>query len=405
MKTDIIDRPAYLNRIVSLLDKGMMIILTGQRRVGKSCMLQCVRKHIEHNCPDAHIVYVNKEYAEFESIRDWRDLYRHATANMPDGGRNYLLVDELQDIEDFERALRSLQAEGLCQIIATGSNAKMLSSELATLLSGRFIEVPIYSLSYTEFLLFHEKEDSDLSMMLYLKYGGLPGLSRIGIDDETSVKEYLQNIYNTIILRDIISRENIRNITFLENLVSFLSDNVGRLISVSGISGYMKSQRQDVSAAAVSNYLRFLANAYIICGVRRYDIHGKRLFELIGKYYFEDLGLRNLLCGFNVRGSIERLIENAVWQNLISRGYDVSIGVLRAGEIDFVATRGSERKYIQATYLLGSEETIEREFGNLRRINDNYEKIVVSLDPVSGELTEYPGIKHVHLRDFLSQKD
>lgn len=403
MSTTIIERSTYMNRITSLLDKGMIIILTGQRRVGKSCMLQSVRQYIERTYPDAHIVYVNKEYASFENIRDWKDLYQYAMENMPRGGRNYLLVDEVQNIASFEKALRSLQAENLCQTIATGSNAKMLSSELATLLSGRFIEIPIYGLSYMEFLTFHKKENTDLSMMLYLKYGGLPGLSKIGLDDELLVTDYLQNIYNTIVLRDIITRENIRNISFLENLISFISDNVGRIISINSISGYMKSQRQEVSMTVISNYLRFLTNAYIVRGVKRYDIHGKKLFELIGKYYFEDLGLRNLLCGFNIRGSIERVIENAVWLNLTAQGYKVTVGVLRAGEIDFIAIKGAEKKYIQATYLLGSQETIKREFGNLKRINDNYEKIVVSLDPVSGELLEFPGIKHIHLREFLTQ--
>jgi len=332
-------------------------------------------------------------------------LYKYATDNLPKGQRGYLLIDEVQDIEGFEKALRSLQAEERCQIVVTGSNAKMLSSELTTLLSGRYVEIPIHSLCYKEFLCFHGLEDSDQSMSRYLTYGGLPGLKRIGIESPEIVNDYLQSVYDTIMLRDIVAREQIRNIPFLENLIAFIADNVGRLVSVNSISNYMKSQKQDVSASVISNYIRFMANAHIISGVNRYDIHGRRLFELIGKYYFEDLGLRNLLCGFNIRGSIERVVENAVWLHLVSHGYKVTVGVLRSGEIDFVAVKGARTVYIQATYLLASDETIAREFGNLKKIKDNHPKIVVSLDPIGGELPEYPGIQHLNLRQFLLKEE
>jgi len=402
---EIIERPLYTPHITSLLDKGMMLVLTGQRRVGKSCMLKSIKQYLEENRTGANIVLINKEFAEFDFIHNHQDLYKYATDNLPKGQRGYLLIDEVQDIEGFEKALRSLQAEERCQIVVTGSNAKMLSSELTTLLSGRYVEIPIHSLCYKEFLCFHGLEDSDQSMSRYLTYGGLPGLKRIGIESPEIVNDYLQSVYDTIMLRDIVAREQIRNIPFLENLIAFIADNVGRLVSVNSISNYMKSQKQDVSASVISNYIRFMANAHIISGVNRYDIHGRRLFELIGKYYFEDLGLRNLLCGFNIRGSIERVVENAVWLHLVSHGYKVTVGVLRSGEIDFVAVKGARTVYIQATYLLASDETIAREFGNLKKIKDNHPKIVVSLDPIGGELPEYPGIQHLNLRQFLLKEE
>lgn len=307
----------------------------------------------------------------------------------------------MQDIENYENALRSLHAEDRCQIVATGSNAYIFSSELSTRLSGRYIEIPVHSLSYTEFLRFHNLEDSDSSLNDYLCVGGLPGLCHFDIGDESQVRDYLQGVYNTIMMRDVIAREEIRNIRFIENLSSFIADNTGKLISVRNISNTMKSQGESISGSITSTYLRYLCGALIISPVARYDVHGKRLFEQNFKYYFADHGLRNLLCGFNLRGSIEKIIENVIWNHLTIQGFSVYVGILRNGEIDFVATRGDRTVYIQATYLLGSDETIRREFGNLQAINDNYPKYVVSMDPVGGDQPEYPGIRHVRLRDFL----
>lgn len=400
---EIIKRTTYLNHVLSLLDKGVMIILTGQRRVGKSCLLEQVRCHLQNNYVDANVLYINKEYAKFSDLRNWRDLYDYACENLPENGRNYLLVDEVQDINEFEHALRSLHAEDRCQVIVTGSNAKMLSSELSTLLAGRYVEVTIHSLSYREFLLFHNLQDSDESLTKYLTYGGLPGLRRIGLDDENLIADYLTNVYNTVMLRDVVAREQIRNVPFLERLLAFMSDNIGKLFSVKSISDFMQSRQKEVSAPIVSSYLRYLCNAYVIHQVSRYDIHGKKLLEQTGKYYFDDIGLRNLLCGFSLRQSIERIMENAVWQHLQRNNFEVAVGILRVGEIDFVARKGEDIIYVQVTYLLESDETITREFGSLTKIPDNHPKYVVSLDPVKGGFSEYPGIKHVHLRRFLME--
>lgn len=401
---DIIVRKEYLSHIVSHLNRGMMIFLIGQRRVGKSFMLLQLRDWLIENHTGSTIVYISKELLEFNHIGNARELYDYVSPKFSAEGENYLLIDEVQDIEGYEDALRSLHAEDRCQIVATGSNAYIFSSELSTRLGGRYIEIPIYGLSYLEFLVFHGLGDTDESLNDYLRVGGLPGLRLYDIKDEILVRDYLQGVYNTIMMRDVVAREKIRNIPFIENLSRFIADNIGKLISNSSIVKFMKSQGEKISEALTSAYIDHLCKALIIKPVARYDIHGKKLFELISKYYFADHGIRNFLCGFNLRGSIEKIMENVVYLHLLELGYAVSVGILRAGEIDFVGTRGSRTLYVQVAYLLASEETIDREFGNLARINDNYPKYVVSMDPVSGNLPEYPGIRHVHLREFLKSR-
>lgn len=400
----IITRTSYLEHITSRLNRGMMLILIGQRRVGKSYMLRQLKAWLGENRPDSTVVYINKELQEFSKISNAEQLYDYVSPKLADDGDNYLLIDEVQDIEDYENALRSLHAEERCQIVATGSNAYIFSSELSTRLSGRYIEIPIYSLDYQEFLIFHKLEDTDKSLQKYLRVGGLPGLCHFDIDDEAQVRDYLQGVYNTIMMKDVITREKIRNANFIENLSHFISDNIGKLISVRNIANFMKSQGEQVSEPLTSLYLGYLCKALLINQISRYDIHGKKLFEQNFKYYFSDHGLRNLLCGFNMRGSIEKIIENVIYNYLRIQGFEVTVGILRAGEIDFVAKRGSQLIYLQATYLLASDETITREFGNLADINDNYPKYVISMDPISGELPEYPGINHLNLRDFLKLK-
>lgn len=398
---EIIVRKKYLTHIISHLNRGMMIILVGQRRVGKSFMLRQVRQWLEENHPESTTVYINKELRDFSHLTNSNKLYDYVAPKFAEGGDNYLLIDEVQDIEGYEDALRSLHAEDRCQIISTGSNAYIFSSELSTRLAGRYVEIPIYGLSYSEFLEFHNLSDSEESLNAYLRVGGLPGLRLYDINDEILVRDYLQGVYNTIMMRDIIAREKIRNVPFMENLARFMADNIGKLISTNSIVKYMKSQGEKISDAVTSTYIDYLCKALIMMPVGRYDIHGKKLFELIYKYYFSDHGLRNYLCGFNLRSSIEKILENVVYIHLLVQGFSVKVGILRAGEIDFVATKGAKTLYVQVTYLLASEDTIEREFGNLAAIKDNYSKYVVSMDPVSGEFSEYPGIHHVHLREFL----
>lgn len=398
---ELLPRPRYIEKLAGLINRGMMLILVGQRRVGKSKVLELFKEWLGRNRPWANIVYVNKEFQEFRDIVTAEQLYDYAVGRLPIGGDNYLLVDEVQDIENFENALRSLHAENRCQVIATGSNAYVFSSELGTRLAGRYIEIKIYNLSYLEFLRFHNMEDCDESLSRYLVMGGLPGLLAFNPGEKSQINDYLEGVYNTVLVKDIVSREKVRNVTQLENIVRYVADNIGKPISVANIARYMTSRGEKISDETVSNYLKYLNDAFLAIPVRRFDIHGKMLLESNNKHYFSDHGIRNYICGSDIRGSIEKVMENVVWNHLRRQGYEVSVGILRAGEIDFVATKADRRMYVQVAYLLASDDTVRREFGNLTAIKDNYPKFVVSMDPVAGGFSEYPGIEHVNLRDFL----
>lgn len=394
-------RPQYTEKIVSLINRGMMLILVGQRRVGKSKVLELFKGWLEEHRPEANVVYINKEYQEFRDIMTAEQLYDYAVARLPKGEENYLLIDEVQDVENYENALRSFHAENRCQVIATGSNAYIFSSEIGTRLAGRYIEIKIYNLSYVEFLRFHNIKDSEAALMHYLIMGGLPGLAAFSPEEKSQINDYLEGVYNTIVVKDIVSREKVRNVTQLENVIRFVADNIGKPISIANIVRYMTSKGEKISDETVSNYLKYLNDAFLAIPIRRFDIHGKMLLESNNKHYFSDHGIRNYLCGSDIRGSIEKIMENVVWNHLRRQGFEVSVGILRAGEIDFVATKADKRMYIQVTYLLASNDTVKREFGNLAAIKDNYPKMVVSLDPVSGGFNEYPGIRHINLREFL----
>ncbi len=398
---ELIPRPQYVEKIAGLINRGMMLILVGQRRVGKSKVLELFRNWLDRNRPKANVVYINKEFQNFRDIVTAEQLYDYVVARLPEGDENYLLIDEVQEIENYENALRSLHAENRCQVIATGSNAYIFSSELGTHLSGRYIEIKVYNLSYSEFLRFHNMEDSSEAIMHYLRMGGLPGLLTFRPEEQSQITDYFEGVYNTILVKDVVMREKIRNVTQLENIIRFVADNIGKPISVANVARYMTSKGEKISDETVSNYIKYLRDAFLAIPIKRFDIHGKMLLESNNKHYFSDHGLRNYLCGFNIRGSIEKIMENVVWNHLRRQGFDVTVGILRVGEIDFVATKADRRIYVQVTYLLASEDTVKREFGNLAAIKDNYPKYVVSLDPLSGGFNEYPGIEHVNLRNFL----
>lgn len=396
----IISRQNYVDHILKYMGKGLIIALTGQRRVGKSYVVRQLVQELLANNPQANIVYINKEKTKFNDIQNAGDLSRYLEGKFIEGRDNYLLIDEVQDIDGFENVLRSLNADEECQIVVTGSNAKMLSSELSTYLGGRYIEIHIQSLSYREFLKFHNLEDSDKSIQLYLGFGGLPHLYRLGLDNEDMVWEYIQNIYNTIVLKDVVQREGLRNVTMFENLMSFVSDNTGQLVSATSLSKYLKSQQINLQPLTAINYLKAASNAYIVNKVPRYDIHGKRLLETNDKYYFEDLGVRNLLAGPDRTADIEKVMENAVYLHLKNLGYKISVGTLPNGEVDFVAEKRGRTIYLQVAFLIADESTMEREFGNLLAIQDNYPKYVVSMNPMTRS-QDYEGIRHLTLRRFL----
>lgn len=398
----IITRPTYTDRIAPFINKNIIKVLTGQRRVGKSCILQQIQEHIEHTNPEANTICINKELDEFSFIRTNEDLSAYVDSHLKEGKENFLFIDEVQDIRGFEHTLRSLQAQNSCDIFITGSNATMLSSELATYLSGRYVEFHIHSLSYMEFLNFNKLTASSSSLRSFLTFGGMPYLNNLPLQQDI-VFEYLRNVYSTIMLKDVVKREGIRNVDFLESLATYTADNVGNLFSANNISRYLKSQRVNISPLQVINYLKALQNAYIINKVRRINVNGLQTFEIGDKYYFEDLGLRNCHFGFSMQRDIHKLMENAIFLHLSQQRYEVFTGQQNGGkEIDFVARKNDEIIYVQSTYLLNDEATRKREFGNLEAISDNYPKYVVSLDEwTSGSTVN--GIKHIHLGEFLSE--
>jgi uncharacterized protein len=371
--------------------------LSGQRRVGKSYLLFQLIHFVQSQDPTANIIYINKEDLQFDSIRDAASLNEYILSRSKQDVPNYIFIDEIQDISEFEKALRSLLLDQNNDLYITGSNANLLSGELATYLSGRYIEFKVYSLSYTEFLHFHQLEDSDLSLESYIKFGGLPYLIHLQLTE--TAFEYLSSIYNTIVYRDVVSRYNLRNSQFLEKLIEFLAGNIGSLFSAKRISDFLKSQHTNIPANQIQQYCDHLANAFIVHEVSRYDIVGRRIFEIGSKFYFENTGIRNVITGYQLKDR-GKLLENIVYNHLLYLGYDVKVGSFHALEIDFVCDRDNERLYIQVALRLDGQETIDREFGNLLAIADNYPKIVVSEDQFDGNT--YQGIRHMRIRDFLT---
>lgn len=395
----IIARPYYADKVDAWIGKGQIIVLTGQRRVGKSYILKdFAERHKEE--PEANIIYINKERKKFDSLKTHEELNAYIDEHFVDGSHNFILIDEVQEIDGWEKSVRSYRLEDRTDIIITGSNSKMLSSELSTLIGGRYQEIHVQSLSYREFLRFHELEDNDESLWKYINYGGLPGLIQTGLEDEDLVWDYIKGVYHTVMLKDIVERHSIRNIAFLNTLLRYFSDTVGKLVSLNNISKYMKSQGQDIAVKSISAYLSYFKEVYLLTSVNRYDIHGKKLLESNDKIYFGDVGLRNLIAGGEREGDIEKILENIVYGQLLRMGYSISVGQLKAGEVDFVCTRTNERVYVQVTYLVASPETEEREFGCLENIKDNYPKYVISMTPLV-KRSDRAGITHLGLREFL----
>lgn len=400
---ELIKRNRYIHRITPFIGKQLIKILTGQRRVGKSYMLKLIVREIRDKQPNANIIVIDKEREEFSIIDDHQQLYKYVKTQLKPGVSNYLFIDEVQEIRDFQRSLRSLLNENACDIYCTGSSANMLSGELATLLAGRYIEIRVHALGYSEFLAFNRLADQDENLRLYLTIGGLPYQHHIGTDPPI-VFEYLKNVYASILLKDVVSRENIRNVSLLESLVAYLADNVGSLFSAQNISKYLKSQQINIPTQTVINYLHALANACFVHKVPRAEISGLKIFESGEKYYFEDIGLRNSIRNLNLMRDIGKLMENAVYLHLLRNGYRVFVGKDGEKEIDFMGERGGERIYVQVCYLLADEKTIQREFGNLSAIQDNYPKYVVSMDASLFSNT-WKGIRQLSLRQFLMMED
>ena len=338
---DVHIRSHYLEKVRPFMDQRMIKVITGQRRVGKSYLLFQLINFIRDKKGGLHFLYINKEDLAFSFIKNAADLNEYVLANKAKHATTYVFIDEIQDIADFGTALRSLLLHDDIDLYCTGSNANLLSGDIAGHLSGRYVEVEVYSLAYAEFLSFHHLEDNDHSLDKFMKYGGLPYLRHLELKDEV-VFEYLKNIYNSIVYRDIINRYAVRNTPFLEQLVVFLAAHTGSIFSAKKISDFLKSQRIKMAPNQVQTYIQHLVNAFLIHKVARYDLVGKRVFEIGEKYYFENLGIRHGIWGYRLedRGKI---MENVVYNHLLFKGHKVQVGIQGNKAVDFIAEKGGEK--------------------------------------------------------------
>lgn len=397
-----LNRKLYTERIKPFINRPLVKVVSGVRRCGKSTLLKLLAVELRSSgVPDENIISVNKELMEFDSIKDYKDLYKYIKNTPTTKGKNrYLFLDEPQEIDGWEKAVNSLLAEEFADIYITGSNSRMLSSELATLLSGRYVQASMLPLGFSEFLEFRSTRrtaDLDYEFEIFLKYGGLPGIHSLPLEDEI-IFQFLNAIYNTVIVKDITTRHHIRDIAQFERITRYLFDNCGNITTAKKITDFFRSQAQRVSVDTVQNYMSFLQDAHLIYKCPRFDIKGKRHLELYEKYYASDLGIRHSVLGYK-KNDIAGLLENVVFLELLRRGYRVSTGKVDNLEVDFVAEKDAERLYIQVCYLLASPETEEREFSSLEKINDNYPKIVLSMDKHWG--SNRNGIVRQHIVDFL----
>jgi predicted AAA+ superfamily ATPase len=397
-----VHRESYSRQIRPYIGQRIIKVLTGQRRAGKSYILYQLMGEICRMDKNANIVYINTELAEFRNLENHQDLYDMVVSRFKSES-NYVFIDEIQEIKGFEKAVQSLFAESRCDIFITGSNSHLLSGELATYLAGRYIQFQVHPLSYAEFLAFYRLDNSPDSLRKYLRIGGMPFLASLaGLpNSEALAGEYLRNLYESIALRDVIARENIRNIRFLESLASYLADNTGSLFSANNISKYLKSQRINIPVQTVISYLSALEKAILVHKVERIDVKGLKIFEINEKYYFEDIGLRNTLVRNQLPNDIGKLIENAVYLFLIQQHWTVYVGKIDSGEIDFAAEKDGRKLYVQAAYRLDDAAVGGREFGNLERVGDQFPKYVVSMDEDAPKLSP-SGIHCLHLKDFLT---
>lgn len=382
MNKTYIKRTRYINKIKNFINKDIIKVFIWQRRTGKSYILFQIMDELINNLwvIEKEIIYINKEDIKWDNVKDYSDLYNAVK------DYKYIFIDEIQDIVSWEKAIRSLQSSWNHDIYITWSNSNLLSTELSTLLSGRYISFNIYPLNYKEFLEFHSLISSKESFLKYIKFWGLPYLKNLTLDEEI-VYSYLKDVVNTIILKDVVSRNNIRNVDFYKKLITYLASETGNIFSAKSISDYLKSQKVNMSPNIVLNYIENSINASFLKKVQRYDIKGKRLFELKEKYYFTDIWIKNSLLGTYNKIHISGILENIVFNNLESLGWEIKVWELQDKEVDFVCERDGKKMYIQVAYLLESEKTRNREFASLLAIQDSWPKYVISMDEdVSGNI-------------------
>ncbi len=394
-------RERYLKKIIAAKDTEFIKVITGVRRSGKSTLLLMLKDFlINDGVKEDNIIYINFESAMYDDIDDYKDLYKYVKERIKKG-RTYLLLDEVQNVTSWEKAINSFNVDFDIDIYITGSNAYLLSSELSTLLSGRYIEIKMYPLSFKEYLVFNNYDNNNLDDKFneYLKYGGLPALSLIKDNDEL-VLSYLNDIYNSIVKKDIIDRNNLKDTALLENIIKFLATNIGSPISSTKISDYFNSNKivEKSKHQTIDNYLNMLEKSFIMYKADRTDIKSKALLKTLGKYYISDTGIRNIILGFR---NIDEghLLENVVYLELLRRGYKVNIGKTNEYEVDFVAENPNIIKYYQVTQSLQNDEVRERELRSLESINDNYEKIILTMDKTINN--DYNGIKVINIVEWL----
>lgn len=394
MDVALISRQRYLDQVADFIGKDLIKVLVGQRRVGKSFILRQIRDHLvrDRGVKESEILFINKEDVAWDHVRTYQEL--HAVAEP----YKYIFVDEIQDIEGWEKALRSLQARGGVDIYITGSNSKLLSGEFATYLSGRYVSFTVHPLTYPEFLEFHALERSPAAFDRYVRFGGLPYLRNLPPRDE-AVLTYLRDVVDTVVLKDVVARHKLRNVDFLKRLLTYLARETGSIFSAKSISDYLKNQSVRISPSVVLDYLAFCQDANLIRQVGRYDIRGKRAFELKHKFFFTDVGVKNALLGGYATADVSGILENVVHMNLSARGWEVSTGEIDGKEVDFVCVRGAERRYVQVAYLLASPETRDREFASLSAIRDQYPKRVVTMD--LGACGDVDGVAWTTVEEFL----
>jgi len=389
-------RKNYLSKITKYLNNKLVKVLIGQRRTGKSYILRQIINYLinEKNVTPKNVFYLNKEYIGFDLIKNGSqldELFKFYKQKLDVSGKIYIFLDEIQNIEQWELFVNSYSQDFTSEyeIFITGSNSNLLSGELATYLSGRYVEFSIYPFSYSEYIDIYKLEKNKTSYLQYLNTGGLPEL--INFHENEISKNYIESLKNTIILRDIISRYSIKDLQLLESIFRFIISNIGNLTSASNIVKYFKSVNKKTNYETVSTYLSYLIESYVIHQVERYDIRGKQTLTGVKKYYINDLSFKNFLLGFTP-SDFGYNLENQIFMQLMEKNYKIFTGTIKDLEIDFIAQKNNETIYIQVAYLLANESTINREFGNLQKIDDNFPKIVVSLDDV--QFTGYNGIKH-----------
>lgn len=401
-----IKREMYMKQIRPFMNNDLVKVLTGIRRSGKSVMLDLVKQELlESGVSQSQFLTINFEtmsnakYCTAKSLHDRIEDFFSSVS-----GRAYLFFDEIQEVQDWERCINSCRTEYDCDIYITGSNAKLLSGELATYLAGRYVEFVIYPFSFTEFLEVSKLKEPSIDVSLafrnYILTGGMPFLANL-LGNSDACTQYLKDIYNSVVLKDVVRRNNIRDVDLLERTITYLLANVGHSFSANSLSKYFKSENRSLSHETILNYMKACTDAFLFYKVSREDLIGKKILSVNEKYYVADHGLREAVYGSNHR-DMDQILENIVCLELLRRGYHVSVGKANTKEIDFVSIKNGQRLYIQVSYLLASAETIEREFGAYKSISDNYPKYVLSMDEFD---MSRDGIKHFHVRDFLLMKE